>query len=279
MRPADRSSSHIGRDLGVGERVRLPEVVVGLQQVGVVVEARLDEEVGDGRALLVVAAAPPDHVAGAVEPLGVRVVVVVGRRRTTYGLGERHRLGVEVDVVPARERAAPVEDDRLDRTHAGESIRGRRDPTKAVRAPTRPRHAPWRLSADELPTLVLARYRLIESASDQSEPSTGQGSTSSRSSASRSSTSAACHRRGSSRGRCRWTIAQASVGGPPRARALPLVRCHDHLRDLARAWVVARRSRPRRRRCWSRCCRPSPRPRRAPRRTGRSTRSTDRRKR
>ena len=47
--------------------MRLPEVEVGLQQLGVVVEAGLGEEVGDGRALLVVAAASPDDVTGPVQ--------------------------------------------------------------------------------------------------------------------------------------------------------------------------------------------------------------------
>ena len=54
--------------------------------------------------------------------LGVGVVVVVRRGCTTYGLGQRHRLGVEVHVVPPRERAAPVEDHRVHR-HAGQPNR------------------------------------------------------------------------------------------------------------------------------------------------------------
>ena len=94
------------------------------------VEAGLGEQVGDGRALLVVAAATPDHVAGAVQPLGVGVVVVLGRRRAAHGLGQRERLGVEVHVVPAGERAAPVEDDRVDRHGREPTRRDRRPPCR-----------------------------------------------------------------------------------------------------------------------------------------------------
>ena len=46
-------------DLGIGRGVRLPELAVGREQVRVVVEACLGEQVGDGGALLVVAASGP----------------------------------------------------------------------------------------------------------------------------------------------------------------------------------------------------------------------------
>ena len=78
--------------LGVGEGVRLPEGVVGREQVGVVLEARLGEQVGDGRALLVVAAAAPDDVAGAVQPLG-RDRRRRGRRRPRPGPAPATRRG------------------------------------------------------------------------------------------------------------------------------------------------------------------------------------------
>ena len=64
-------------DLRVGERVRLPELVVRRQQLGVVLEPGLGEEVGHGRALLVVAGATPDRLVGGVQPLRETVDVVV----------------------------------------------------------------------------------------------------------------------------------------------------------------------------------------------------------
>ena len=79
------------------------------------VETGLGEEVLDGGRLLVVAAATPHHAPRCVQPRRVGVVVVVGGGRAAYGFGEREGLGVEVDVVPPGEGAAPVEDDRLDR--------------------------------------------------------------------------------------------------------------------------------------------------------------------
>ena len=58
----------------------------------------------DRRALLVVAAAAPDHVAGAVEPLGVGVVVVSSEVEEVLGLADRvlvMREGVVVHEAPA----------------------------------------------------------------------------------------------------------------------------------------------------------------------------------
>ena len=98
------------RDLRVGQRVRVPEVAVGLQQRRVVVEPGLGEQVGDGRALLVVAATAPHHLVGPVQRLGVHRPLSRGHHRRRQG----HRLRVEVDVVPAGQGAAPVEDHRLE---------------------------------------------------------------------------------------------------------------------------------------------------------------------
>ena len=112
-------------DVGVGGGVRLPELVVGAEQLGVVLETGLVEEVAEAGAAVVVAAAAPDDVTGRVQQPGVDVVVVLG---VHHRLRERQRLGVEVDVVPLGEGAAPVEDDRVDPgalRHAHASPRGR----------------------------------------------------------------------------------------------------------------------------------------------------------
>ena len=82
-------------------------------------EPRLGEEVGDRRALLVVAGPAPDHAAGLVQPLLRHGHVVV---RAHDRLGEGQGLGVEVDVVPGGQRAAPVEDHGVDR-HGGDPMR------------------------------------------------------------------------------------------------------------------------------------------------------------
>ena len=80
------------------------------------VEPGLLEQVGDSRALLVVARATPHGLPRGVQPrrmgldkLDRRVVTDPG-----HGLCEREGLRVEVDVVPAGERATPVEDDGVD---------------------------------------------------------------------------------------------------------------------------------------------------------------------
>ena len=74
-------------------------------------EPGLGEQVRDSRALLVVPAAPPDHLVGALQRIDVYVDVLLGR---DHGVRERQRLRVEVDLVPPGQRAAPVEDDGLD---------------------------------------------------------------------------------------------------------------------------------------------------------------------
>ena len=75
----------------------------------------LGEEVGHRRTLLVVTAAAPDGLVGAVQRLGAYVERVLG---LDHRMGQRERLGVEVDVVPLRERPSPVEYDRLE-VHGG----------------------------------------------------------------------------------------------------------------------------------------------------------------
>ena len=143
--PVARSSSNIGRTSGSVSGVRLPELVVGGQQLRVVVEPGLGEEVGDGGALLVVAAAPPDDVAGRCS----RSAWAWWSSSATASddrLGERQRLGVEVDVVPAGQGAAPVEDDRLDAAREpcavscarlGDVRDGLRRPATSSRSPVR----------------------------------------------------------------------------------------------------------------------------------------------
>ncbi len=76
----------------VGEGVRLPELVVGGEQVGIVTQTGLGEQVGDGRALLVVAAAPPHRRAGLVEPLAGDLARR-GRRRRPPAPGPWTRRG------------------------------------------------------------------------------------------------------------------------------------------------------------------------------------------
>jgi hypothetical protein len=68
--------------------VRLPELVVGRQQAGVVLETRLVEQVGDRGALLVVPTAAPDRGSRGVQPGRPGLVVVIRGGRRGDGLRE-----------------------------------------------------------------------------------------------------------------------------------------------------------------------------------------------
>jgi hypothetical protein len=81
-----------------------------LQELRVVLQPCLGEQVGHGRALLVVAAAAPDHLVGALQRLGAYVDRVL---RLDHSMREGERLRVEVDVVPPGQGPAPVEDHGL----------------------------------------------------------------------------------------------------------------------------------------------------------------------
>ena len=105
--PRSRRLGNNGATCGSVGGVRLPELAVVRQQLRVVRQPRLGEQVGHGRALLVVAAAAPDRLVGAVQRLGVHVDLVL---RLDHGVREGQRLRVEVDVVPPGQGPAPVED-------------------------------------------------------------------------------------------------------------------------------------------------------------------------
>ena len=85
-------------------------------------------------ASVLVAGAAPDRATGAAErDVDLRVGV-------DDGLRERARLGVEVDGVPGRQRAAPVEDDGVERTPAHEA---QPRTTATTRSTTASTAAPW----------------------------------------------------------------------------------------------------------------------------------------
>src|SRR5579859_5111561 len=99
------------RDVRVEERVRLPPLVEQAQHLLGVRDVDRSEHFGERRAAVLVTAANPHFLFGGEQP--GREVVVTHRREPCL---ER------LDGMPRRQSAAPVEDHRLDATHAAQPI-------------------------------------------------------------------------------------------------------------------------------------------------------------
>ena len=148
-------------DVGIGVGVRVPRLEVGLHGLGVLPRAGVDAreledplEVAGARGAAGLALTRPDRLLGVEEPLrellGVGGVVDLG-----VGVPLRH----EVERVPRRERAAPVEQDGLDGSgHARQTatMRSRASATaSSVRSPVARSLSSTTPSTRPLPTTTI----------------------------------------------------------------------------------------------------------------------------